>query len=87
MESYAADVYRSVKEALPAFEPHATECMKLTCILAGLDQELHGREVKTFQKAFEIATQVERARQAAKLLPPTPSVSSGGATARSVSII
>lgn len=45
------------------------------------------RGVKAFQEAFDIATQAERARQAVKLLPPTPSSSSGGATAQSVNII
>lgn len=90
MEVYAADVCRLVKEAFPDFEPNAAEYMKLTRFLAGLDQELqikcHERGVKTFQEAFDIATQAERARQAAKLLPP-PVANSGGATAPSVNII
>ena len=92
MEVYAADVCRLVKEAFPDFEPNAAEYMKLISFLAGLDQELqikcHERGVKTFKEAFDIATQAERARQAAKLMPPTtPHTNSCGATTLSVNTI
>lgn len=79
MDVYAADVCRLVKEAFPDFEHNASEYMKMSRFLAGLDQELqikcHERGVKTFQEAVEIATQAERARQAAKLVTPFPSTS------------
>lgn len=82
-----------VEEAFPEFEPKATEYMKLTRFLAGLDQGLqikcHERGVKTFEEAFQVATQAERARQAAKLVPPTPcpSISSVTTAAQSVNTI
>lgn len=84
---------RLVEEAFPEFEPKATEYMKLTRFLAGLDQGLqmkcHERGVKTFEEAFQVATQAERARQAAKLVPPTPcpSISSVTTAAQSVNTI
>lgn len=91
MEVYAADVCRLVKEAFPDFEPNAAEYMKLTRFLAGLDQELqikcHERGVKTFKEAFDIASQAERARKAAKLLPPTAPQNSCGAKDSSVNTI
>lgn len=77
MEVYAADVCRLVKEAFPDFEHNASEYMKMFCFIAVLDQELqvkcHERGVKTFIEAFEIASQAERARQAAKLTMPASS--------------
>lgn len=51
--------------------------MKMSRFIAGLDQELqvkcHESEVKTFTEAFEVASQAERARQAARLVMPVPS--------------
>lgn len=49
----------------------------------------HERGVKTFEEAFQVATQAERARQAAKLVPPTPcpSISSVTTAAQSVNTI
>ncbi len=48
--------------------------MRLSRFLAGLDQELqikcYERGVKTFKEAFQVATQAERARTAAKLVQP-----------------
>lgn len=87
MEVYAADICRLVKEAFPDFEPNACEYMKMSRFLAGLDQELqikcHERGVKTFKEAFEVATQAERARQAARLvMPMSPPI----VTARDVSM-
>ncbi len=77
MEVYAVDVCRLVKEAFPDFEHNASECMKMSCFIAGLDQELqvkcHERGVKTFTEAFEVASQAERAGQAAKLMMPASS--------------
>ncbi len=74
MEVYAADICRLVKEAFPDFEQNASEYMRLSRFLAGLDQELqikcHERGVKTFKEAFQVATQAERARTAAKLIQP-----------------
>lgn len=76
LDVYAADICRLVKEAFPDFEPNASEYMKLSRFVAGLDQELqikcHERGVKTLKEALEIATQAERARQAAKLTMPLP---------------
>lgn len=80
---------RLVEEAFPEFEPKATEYMKLTRFLAGLDQGLqikcHERGVKTFEEAFQVATQAERARQAAPT--PCPSISSVTTAAQSVNTI
>ncbi len=77
MEVYAADVCRLVKEAFPDFEHNASEYMKMSRFIAGLDQELqvkcHERGVKTFTEAFEVASQAERAGQAAKLMMPASS--------------
>lgn len=77
MEVYAADVCRLVKEAFPDFEHNASEYMKMSRFIAGLDQELqvkcHERGVKGFTEAFEVASQAERARQAAKLMMPASS--------------
>lgn len=77
MEVYAADVCRLVKEAFPDFEHNASEYMKTSRFIAGLDQEFqvkcHERGVKTFIEAFEIASQAEQARQAAKLTMPASS--------------
>ncbi|KAL1249389.1 hypothetical protein QQF64_020394 [Cirrhinus molitorella] len=77
MEVYAADICRLVKEAFPDFEQNASEYMKLSRFLAGLDQELqikcHEWGVKTFKEAFQVATQAERARQAARLVQPVSS--------------
>lgn len=64
MEVYAADVCRLVKEAFPEFEHNATEYMKMSRFIAGLDQELqvkcHERGVKTFTEACEVASQAAR---------------------------
>lgn len=91
MEVYAADVCRLVKEAFPDFEQKATEYMTPTRFLAGLDQQLqikcHERGVKTFKEAFDIATQAEHARQAAKLLPPNPCSNTNGTQTQSVNTI
>ena len=77
MEVYAADVCRLVKEAFPDFEHNASEYMKMSRFIAGLDQELqvkcHERGVKTFTEAFQVASQAERARQAARLVMPVSS--------------
>lgn len=77
MEVYAADICRLVKEAFPDFEHNASEYMKMSRFIAGLDQELqvkcHERGVKTLTEAFEVASQAERARQAAKLMMPASS--------------
>lgn len=85
MEVYAADVCRLVKEAFPDFEHNASEYMKMSRFIAGLDQELqvkcHERGVKTFTEAFQVASQAERARQAARLVMP---VSSPNVTIRDI---
>lgn len=77
MQVYAADICRLVKEAFPDFEHNASEYMKMSCFVAGLDQELqvkcHEGGVKTFTEAFEVASQAEWAHQVAKLMMPATS--------------
>ncbi len=91
MEVYAADICRLVKEAFPDFEQNASEYMRLSRFLAGLDQELqikcHERGVKTFKEAFQVATQAERARTAAKLIQPVSSSMRENSMAQSVNAI
>lgn len=91
MEVYAADICRLVKEAFPDFEQNASEYMKLSRFLAGLDQELqikcHERGVKTFKDAFQVATQAERARTAAKLVQPVSSTVRENSIAQTVNVI
>lgn len=82
---------RLVKEAFPDFEQNASEYMKLSRFLAGLDQELqikcHERGVKTFKEAFQVATQAERARQAARLVQPVPFAVRDNSAAQTVNVI
>lgn len=91
MEVYAADICRLVKEAFPDFEQNASEYMRLSRFLAGLDQDLqikcHERGVKTFKDAFQVATQAERARQAARLVQPVSSAVRDSSTAQTVNVI
>lgn len=91
MEVYAADICRLVKEAFPDFEQNASEYMRLSRFLAGLDQDIqikcHERGVKTFKDAFQVTTQGERARQAVKLVQPVSSAVRDSSTAQTVNVI